>query len=133
MVGNWRVVTLLSSIIHKFRYLPVLWCNSLHMDISWYAKSVFTTNLSFNIFSIFSLCGNDKSLYLNHIATVGKASIRNLSGRFVISNFWMFQPEFQTLQFQCHWFFSDMMVKCNCILILIIFTSWHVFPTSVKT
>lgn len=109
--NGWKLksVILLSSIIHMFKAPPVLWCNLFHMDISSYdVHNLFSQLIfSFNRFSIFSLCVNDKSIYFDHIATVGRASIRNLSRKLIINNLWMFQPDSQTLQFQCllfHWY-----------------------------
>lgn len=134
--NDWKLksVILLSSIIHMFKAPPVLWCNLFHMDISSYdAHNLFSQLIyAFNRFSIFSLCVNDKNIYFDHIATVRRVSIRNLSGRLIINNLRMFQPESQTLQFQ-PLLFSDMMVKVNYFLNFIIFTAWREPPTSIKT
>lgn len=134
--NDWKLksVILLSSIIHMFKAPPVLWCNLFHMDISSYdAHNLFSQLIyAFNRFSIFSLCVNDKNIYFDHIATVRRVSIRNLSGRLIINNLRMFQPESQTLQFQ-PLLFSDMMVKVNYFLNFIICTACREPPTSIKT
>ena len=98
--NDWKLknVMFLSSIIHMFKAPTVLWYNLFHMDISSYdAHNLFSQLIySFNRFSIFSLCVNDKSIYFDHIATVRRASIRSLSRSLVINNQRMFQPESQT-------------------------------------
>lgn len=70
-----------------FKAHLVFWYNSLHMDISSYdVHNLFSQLIySFNRFSISSLCVDDKSIYLDHIVTVGRASIKNISRRLIIN------------------------------------------------